>query len=141
MDTNIRTFIKSFSYRTFVAISIFLAATALNYSAGFGLKFIILSYTVGFASFFIQERIWNRIKWGKDGSYDLTKRSLAKTVTWRIWSFVVLYVLGLILGLNSSQSAEWSIVTNILFVIVHFVHERVWNLIKWGKKDEGTSLR
>ena len=60
-------------------------------------------------------------------------RSVAKTVTWRLWSMFVLFVIGLILGLSSAHALEWTIVTNILFVVVHYTHERIWNLIKWGK--------
>jgi uncharacterized membrane protein len=105
----------------------------MDYSAGFGLTFVVLSYTVGFASFWVQERIWNLIKWGKVDNSDLKRRSLAKTVTWRIWSFVVLAVIGMIMGLNSTSAVEWSIVTNILFVVVHYAHERIWNRISWGK--------
>jgi len=135
MDNNIRTVVKTFSYRTAVAISIFLAALAMNYSAGFGLTFVVMSYTVGFVSFFVQERIWNRITWGRKDSYDTKTRSVAKTVTWRIWSFFVLYAIGMILGLQSTAAVEWSIVTNILFLVVHYVHERVWNLVQWGKTD------
>ena len=136
MDRNIRTVVKTFSYRTAVAVSIFLAALAMNYSAGFGLTFVIMSYTVGFVSFFVQERVWNLVSWGRQGFYDTRLRSAVKTVTWRIWSFCVLFVLGLILGLQSSDAVEWSIVTNILFLVVHYVHERVWNLVSWGKTQE-----
>jgi uncharacterized membrane protein len=81
MDTTFRTIVKTFSYRTAVAISIFLAALAMNYSAGFGLTFVILTYTVGFVTFFIHERIWNLFSWGKKGVNDTIKRSVAKTIT------------------------------------------------------------
>jgi uncharacterized membrane protein len=134
LDSHIRTIAKTFSYRTAVAVSIFLAALAMNYSAGFGLAFVVLSYTVGFASFWIQERIWNRIHWGKVDGSDLRRRSVAKTVTWRIWSFFVLTVLGALMGLSAESAVEWAIVTNILFIVVHYMHERVWNLVSWGKQ-------
>lgn len=136
MDNNVRTVVKTFSYRTAVAVSIFLAALAMNYSAGFGLTFVIMSYTVGFVSFFVQERVWNLVSWGRQGLYDTRLRSVVKTVTWRIWSFCVLFVLGLVLGLQSSDAVEWSIVTNVLFLVVHYVHERVWNLVSWGKTPD-----
>jgi uncharacterized membrane protein len=106
----------------------------MNYSAGFGLAFVVLSYTVGFASFWIQERIWNRIHWGKRDGSDLRRRSVAKTVTWRIWSFFVLTVVGALMGLSAESAVEWAIVTNILFIVVHYMHERVWNLVSWGKQ-------
>ena len=41
MDSNKRTIVKTLSYRTVVAVSIFLAALAMNYSAGFGITFVI----------------------------------------------------------------------------------------------------
>ena len=133
MDSNIRTVVKTLSYRTAVAASIFLAALAMNYSAGFGLTFVVLSYTVGFVSFWIQEKLWNMVKWQRVDNNDTRIRSVAKTVTWRLWSMFVLFVIGLILGLSSAHALEWTIVTNILFVVVHYTRERIWNLIKWGK--------
>jgi uncharacterized membrane protein len=136
MDSHVRTIVKALSYRTAVAISIFLAALAMSYSAGFGLTFVVLSYTVGFASFWIQERIWNRFRWGQVDGSDLQRRSIVKTVTWRIWSFFVLAALGAIMGLGAESAIEWAIVTNILFIVVHYVHERVWNSVAWGKQAE-----
>lgn len=135
-ETNKRTVVKAISYRTAVAISIFFAAIAMQHSAGFGLTFIILSYTVGFFSFYIQERIWNLFQWQRKGKKDTQIRSLAKTVTWRIWSFFVLMVVGIWLGLETNDAAEWSIVTNILFFVVHYLHERLWNSVNWGKNND-----
>jgi len=133
MDSNIRTVVKTLSYRTAVALSIFFAALAMDYSAGFGLTFVVLSYTVGFVSFWIQEKLWNMVKWQRVDNSDTKIRSVAKTVTWRLWSMFVLFVIGLVLGLSSAHALEWTIVTNILFVVVHYTHERIWNVIKWGK--------
>ena len=134
MDSQIRSLVKAFCYRTVVAASIFLAALAMNYSAGFGLAFVVLSYTVGFASFWVQERIWNRFQWGRVDGADLQRRSIAKTVTWRLWSLFVLATVGSLMGLSNESAVEWAIVTNILFVVVHYLHERVWNIITWGKQ-------
>jgi len=133
VDSNTRTVVKTLSYRTAVAVSIFLAALAMNYSAGFGLTFVVLSYTVGFASFWIQEKLWNMVSWQRIENNDTRIRSIAKTVTWRLWSMFVLFVLGMILGLSSAHALGWTIVTNILFIVVHYTHERIWNLITWGK--------
>jgi uncharacterized membrane protein len=133
MENHTRSIVKTFSYRTVVGISLFLTALAMNHSAGFGLTFVILSYTVGFAAFWLHERVWNRFNWGRDGTYETKRRSVAKTITWRIWAFIILYVNSLILGLSSNDALEWTIVTNILFIVVHYLHERVWNLIQWGK--------
>ena len=133
MDNHKRTIVKTLSYRTAVALTIFLAAIAMNYSAGFGLTFVIISYTLGFASFWIQERLWNLTNWQRNNLKDTKLRSVAKTVTWRLWSMFVLFVVGMLMGLSSSHALEWTILTNILFVVVHFTHERIWNMFAWGK--------
>lgn len=133
MDNHKRTLIKAFSYRTAVAANLMLAAYLLSYPAGFGLKFVVLSYTIGFVSFWVQERLWNMVGWQRDGIKDTKLRSVAKTVTWRLFSLVVLFALGILLGLSSQHAVEWTVVTNVLFVVVHYCHERLWNLLDWGK--------
>jgi len=133
MDNNKRTIIKVLSYRTVVAVSIFLAALLMGYSQGFGITFVVLSYTVGFASFWVQEKLWNMVSWQRIDTKDTRIRSVTKTITWRLWSMFVLFIVGLLLGLSTTHALEWTIVTNILFVVVHYTHERVWNLINWGK--------
>lgn len=135
MESNLRTAVKTFSYRTAVALSIFLASIVMNYGAGFGLMFVILVYTLGYASFYLQERIWNKVSWGMIDTYETHKRTIAKTITWRIWSLLVLFVFGMIMGLKSSDAVEWTVVTNVLFIVVHYAHERIWNLINWQKES------
>jgi uncharacterized membrane protein len=134
MDNNKRTIIKVLSYRTVVAVSIFFAALVMGYSQGFGITFVVLSYTVGFASFWVQEKLWNMISWQRVKTQDTRIRSVTKTITWRLWSMLVLFTVGLLMGLSSTHALEWTIVTNILFIVVHYTHERMWNLITWGKK-------
>lgn len=132
-DSKKRTLVKALSYRTCVAIGIFLAALAMNYTAGFGITFVILSYTLGFGSFWIQERVWNLVNWQRINKSDTKVRSIAKTLTWRLWSMFVLFCVGLFLGLSSKHALEWTIVTNVLFFVICYTHERLWNLINWGK--------
>ena len=133
MDTKTRTVVKTISYRTVAALSVFLTALAMNYSAGFGMFFVVMSYTVALVFFIIHERLWELVKWAKDGVNDLKIRSVAKTVSWRLFIMLVMFVFGLFLGLNKQDAFEWVVVSNIVFLLVHYAHERVWNLISWGK--------
>lgn len=133
-ESNLRTLVKTFSYRTAVALSTLVASILMDYGAGFGITFVVLVYTLGYATFYIQERLWNLVKWGTDGVYETHKRTIAKTITWRIWSLIVLFCFGIIMGLSTQHAIEWTIITNIMFVVVHYLHERVWNLINWQKE-------
>jgi uncharacterized membrane protein len=105
----------------------------LDYGAGFGLKFVIITMTLGFVIFFIHERIWAHIKWLKDEFSDTKKRSLIKTVSWRVMSFIVLFIIGKVLGLSSEDALIWTIANNGAFIVVHYLHERLWNKITWGR--------
>lgn len=133
MDTHKRTVVKVISYRIWVGITAFITAMVLNHSTAFGLTFLIGSFTIGALSFWIQERVWNRFRWGQVGTNDKHRRTIAKTITWRLFSLIVLFFVALILGLNQEESLVWTIVVNISFIVVHYLHERVWNMIKWGK--------
>lgn len=91
--------------------------------------------TIGFALFFVHERVWTRINLYKDGIYDTKTRSVIKTVSWRVMSFIALFIIGMALGLSGNDALWWTIANNVSFIIVHYIHERVWNRITWGKKS------
>ena len=61
-------------------------------------------------------------------------RSLTKTIAWRIVatlnSFLVLVYLSSVLPTNLGKA----IAMNITGFFVYYIYERIWNVIKWGKK-------
>jgi uncharacterized membrane protein len=133
MDTTLRTFIKTLSYRITAALSVMLLSIILSYGAGFGLKFLIITLTIGFVIYFIHDYIWNKINFLRKDGYDFKFRSVIKTVTWRITSLIALFIVGMFLGLSSNDALYWTIANNIAFILIHYLHERVWNMISWGK--------
>jgi len=134
MDSKLRTFIKTLSYRILSVLTVLVLSIVLDYGSGFGLKFVVITMTIGFLLFFIHERVWNLFKLFKDGELDTPKRSLIKTVSWRIMSFIALFIIGLTLGLSSENALTWTIWNNLAFIVIHYLHERLWNRIRWGKK-------
>jgi uncharacterized membrane protein len=133
-DSNLRTVTKTISYRFFVMLSLALTGIIFAKSPEWIIKFIILSWTIGLVSFLVHEKIWGYSKLWLDGIRDMKRRSVAKTITWRLWSlFVVFMISKFILGGSSSEAASYTIVSNIFFVVVHYCHERAWNTVRWGK--------
>ena len=65
---------------------------------------------------------------------DLHRRSLVKTVSWRLTgtgaTFAISY---LVLG-NSAVAGTIAVIQLIANTVLYFVHERIWNTIKWGRK-------
>ena len=62
------------------------------------------------------------------------QRSIVKTISYRV-IVVILDFIAIYLFTGQIKVALWfTIVSNIYTTIVYFIHERVWDKIKWGKK-------
>jgi uncharacterized membrane protein len=68
---------------------------------------------------------------------DTGKRSLVKTVTWRVTGSSATFLIAYIMTGNFAISGVIGIVQLISNSILYFIHERVWNQIKWGRKING----
>lgn len=61
------------------------------------------------------------------------KRSLAKTISWRIIGTLDTLILSWIIIGEASTAAAIASVEFVSKMILYFFHERAWNNIKWGK--------
>ena len=66
---------------------------------------------------------------------DTPARSLAKTISWRITgsgaTFIISYA---ILG-DATISGTIAAIQLTFNTLLYFIHERVWNKIKWGQSE------
>jgi uncharacterized membrane protein len=135
-DTNIRTLTKTISYRFWVMVSMVAVGLAFGKDAAWITKFIVMSWTVGLVSFIIHEKLWNLSQIWKENGYDKKIRSIAKTITWRIYSLIAIFLIAKFLGgSGNAEALSYTIASNIVFVVVHYTHERVWNMFSWGRKE------
>lgn len=65
--------------------------------------------------------------------YEHTSRSLVKTITYRV--AIIISTLIILFGFTQdvSRTVEITGVTTISSTIIYFLHERIWNVIHWGK--------
>ena len=61
------------------------------------------------------------------------KRSLAKTVSWRIVGTVATIIISYIITGTLALAFSIGIIELISKLVLYFFHERAWNKIKWGK--------
>lgn len=66
---------------------------------------------------------------------ETNKRSLAKAVSYRLLGSLFTFVIAFIFTGDVLVSSAVGIVDLIVKVILFYLHERAWNLIKWGHKD------
>jgi len=133
MDTNTRTLAKTVTYRLATFVLTYLITMLLTGQQTTSAGIAILSLTAGSLTFIIHERIWTRVKWGNLGGFDRKVRSVIKTITYRLWSLFIVFVLGLFFGLGASEALSVTVVLNIMYLLTHYTNERVWNRVKWGK--------
>ena len=61
------------------------------------------------------------------------QRSLAKTVTYRLISSAIGFLVVWALSGNVKASAMFSVAEFIYKPLQYYIHERVWQRIKWGR--------
>jgi uncharacterized membrane protein len=60
-------------------------------------------------------------------------RSLVKTVTYRLLIITSTFIVTYAVTGNLEISIGITFFTNFLNTLIYYLHERVWNLIHWGK--------
>ena len=64
---------------------------------------------------------------------DTKLRSISKTISWRLTGTLCTFIVSwLILG-DISTSSTIAVIQLTFNTIVFYIHERLWNVIKWGK--------
>jgi uncharacterized membrane protein len=62
------------------------------------------------------------------------KRSLAKTVLWRVICIVVSIITTFAFTNKWDLAVAVGTVYNVITMVLYYFHERLWNRIKWGCK-------
>jgi uncharacterized membrane protein len=63
------------------------------------------------------------------------KRSLAKTVTYRLISSAIGFLVVWMLSDNVKTGAMFSLAELIYKPLQYYIHERVWQHVKWGRAE------
>ena len=66
---------------------------------------------------------------------DSPKRSLVKTVTWRITGSGATFAIGYAISGNFAIATSIASIQLVANTILYFIHERVWDRVKWGKQQ------
>jgi len=65
--------------------------------------------------------------------YETHKRSIVKTISWRILATITTMSLVYIFTGELTTALEVGSAEVVLKLIKYYFHERIWNRIKWGK--------
>ena len=65
---------------------------------------------------------------------DTHSRTLAKAITWRIWCFAATYTLMILFGQSWQEATLFSTVLGAFLFVTYYMHERIWDRVRWGVK-------
>ena len=61
-------------------------------------------------------------------------RSLVKAISWRIWGTIDTFVISYIILGKAKLALAISSIEILTKILGYYIHERVWNKIKWGRE-------
>jgi uncharacterized membrane protein len=62
-------------------------------------------------------------------------RSVIKTLTWRVTGSFATFLIAWAIGGNLAVAGTIAVIQIIANTILYYLHERLWNMIHWGKKE------
>jgi uncharacterized membrane protein len=65
---------------------------------------------------------------------DAPRRSLVKTISWRITGSSATFAIAYIMTGSLAVAGVIGITQMISNTILYYIHERVWNKIRWGQQ-------
>ena len=69
----------------------------------------------------------------KDKSSESPKRSIAKSISWRLVGTLDTIIISWIVTGTLSLAFSIGTIELVTKMVLYFFHERIWNTIKWGK--------
>ncbi|NQT75188.1 MAG: DUF2061 domain-containing protein [Candidatus Omnitrophica bacterium] len=61
------------------------------------------------------------------------KRSLLKSITWRVIAFLVTILAVYIYSKDIKESLVIGISANVVKIFLYYMHERIWNRVRFGR--------
>ena len=64
---------------------------------------------------------------------DSPKRSLVKTISWRITGSGATFGISYLISGNLTIAGTIAVIQVVANTLLYFIHERMWNRINWGR--------
>jgi uncharacterized membrane protein len=64
---------------------------------------------------------------------DSVQRSFIKTISWRLTGSGATFIISYSITGNFSIASSIAVLQITVNTLLYFLHERMWNLIRWGK--------
>jgi uncharacterized membrane protein len=134
-----RSITKSITWRFLGSLdTFFISLIIINYSEQ-NYSFDLASYIAGLEIitktflYYLHERIWNNFKIGRLENSVRRSRSFYKALTWRFLASLDTFLVSFIITGRFDWATSIAIFEIITKSIIYYLHERIWNRVKWGR--------
>jgi uncharacterized membrane protein len=66
---------------------------------------------------------------------ETNKRSIIKTITWRVTGSGATFLISLLISGNFAMAGTIAVIQLVANTILYYGHERIWNKFKWGREN------
>ena len=91
---------------------------------------------LGSVSYYLHDRVWLFFNWNRDvEGIDSSKRSIAKTIAYRIVVLIITFIVAKVVlsGSSNETAATFAVVMMVANAVLYFVLEKACNYISWGR--------
>lgn len=138
-ENHYRTIAKTISWRVSVTVSHFINGLIVTGSVSTAI--VIASWTalINSCFYWLHERIWNHFSWSRQAVTNIFfvdghPRTTTKMLTWRVIVSFTTFLIPYFTTGSVGQAAAFFTIGILVNMGLFYAHERVWNIIKWGKK-------
>ena len=65
---------------------------------------------------------------------DTARRSVVKTLSWRLTGSSATFLIAWLIAGNFAMASTIAIIQLVANTVLYFVHERLWNQVRWGRR-------
>lgn len=139
-ESHPRSVAKTLTVRVCFTLSHILNGYIVTGSWMTGVTIASFAVLINMLLFWGHERVWNWVQWNRkpqDNMFfvDGHPRTISKSVAWRAIITLNNFLIPFITTGSWQTALAFLTVATFLNIVVYYLHERAWNLVKWGKND------
>ena len=134
-----RTIVKTLTIRVLFTLSHLLNGYIVTGDLVIGAQIAGVAALINMSLFWIHDRVWEFASWNRKPEdtklfVDGHPRTISKSITWRALITINNFMIPFILTGSWQSAAVFLGIATVLNIVVYYAHERVWNLVSWGRK-------
>jgi uncharacterized membrane protein len=133
-ESHPRTLTKTILYRVLSIISAMIITLILGAGMNAAGTVALIMLVLGTVMYYLHDRVWLLFTWDRQNGHDSSRRSLAKTVVYRLLVVVAMIITArLVVSDDMATDVIWAVSSMIVQLGIYFGLERVFDRMSWGK--------